>query len=676
MHASFLLKDLAVIMATAAIAMYACHRLRQPTIIGYLLAGLIVGPFTPPFALVSDIASIRSISELGLVFLMFSLGLEFNLPRLRKAGIPAAITAAVVVGGMIITGIAAGQVMGWPLPASILLGAILSISGSTIILKVFFDLKVTQEPFARAVFGLMVCDDVVAMIMLSVVSAFSAQSASLASATAFTFVKIVFFILLFLTLGLLLVPKLLNAVAKAGNRELTGITTLGFCFAGAYIAAHFNFSIALGTFLMGAIVAASPQMQEIENWTAPLRDMFSALFFVSAGMLVDPRSLLSNWHSVVIILVLTILARTFWGIAASIIAGYDMRMSVKVGVSSAQIGEFSFILASAAAASGLAPDWLYGVTVAVAMLTTFIFPYLMRNMHGIENVILGNLPGWFTGLCGRYHLLFWKPGVQHQLPERPAIFSKYAMRLAIYSTLSTGIIYGAINLSALYDSLAGNVFHALVWLCAAALLSPMFIAIARYFSHIVLLLVTISIPRLSRQLSGMLDIRLVYDITNVASLSVLGLLFFAAAGYWHEYSPFFLYSAGALLATAVAARRYLLLMMEFNEKLLDQIIGLATSEPFHQMAATAGQDLPMLHNSTTRWLIEENAPFSGKSIRELDIRAKTGTSVISIYRDGSDLPNPAPDTLLLPGDIVILFGSQDQCAAADEYFNKDGGGAA
>ena len=194
MHASFLLKDLAVIMTIAAIVMYACHRLRQPSIIGYLLAGLIIGPYTPPFSLVTDVASIRSISELGLVFLMFSLGLEFNLPRLRKAGMPAAITAIIVVGGMLLTGLLAGKLLGWSLPSSLLLGAILSISGSTIIAKVFFDLKVTQEPFARAVFGLMICDDIVAMIILSVVSGFSAQSASLASATTLTFIKIIFFI--------------------------------------------------------------------------------------------------------------------------------------------------------------------------------------------------------------------------------------------------------------------------------------------------------------------------------------------------------------------------------------------------------------------------------------------------------------------------------------------------
>ncbi len=666
MHTSFLLKDLAVIMTVAAFVMYICYRLRQPAIIGYLLAGLIVGPFTPPFSLVEDIASIRSISDLGLVFLMFSLGLEFNLPRLRKAGLPAAVSALVVVGGMTLTGFAAGRALGWTVPSSLLTGALMSISGSTIIAKVFFDLRLTQEPFARAVFGLMICDDIAAMVILSVISGLGAHSASLASSTAVTFVRITFFILLFLTLGLVLVPRILAAVARFRNRELTGISVLGLCFAGAYLAAHFNFSIALGTFLMGAIVAATPQIGEVEEWTAPLRDMFSALFFVSAGMLVDPRSVAANWLPVLAIGFLAIAGRSFWGIAASALAGYDLRMSIRIGLSSAQIGEFSFILAAAGAASGLTENWLYGITVAIAMGTTFTFPYLMRNMGRIEDAIISRTPQKAVKFAERYRTLVWKPSAHAHDTERPAIFSKYALRLVIYTTLLAGLLYAG---SAAADYAPGSRLPLAIWTIIAPLCAPLTLAIARYCSHIILLAVTISLTKFSFTRHVSLNIRLTYDTTNTLFFSLLGAGILIFASHWlHDDSELALF-AGTTLAICLLLRSLLLAAMEWTERILDQIIGLATSEPFHQTLA-AGPGQPLENSGTTRWLVPESSPFTGRSIKQLDIRAHTGASVISIYRGGTNIPNPDPSATLQAGDIVILFGTPEQCQAADAFFTS------
>ena len=673
MHTSFLLKDLAVIMTIAAFAMYACHRLKQPAIIGYLLAGLIIGPFTPPFSLVSDIESIRSISELGLVFLMFSLGLEFNLPRLRKAGLPAAVTAMVVVSGMILTGALAGKLLGWPTANSLMLGAVVSISGSTVIAKVFFDLKVTQEPFARAMFGLMICEDIAAMIMLSVVSGVTLHQDSLATATAFTFVRIIFFILLFLTLGLLLVPKILQAVAKFRNREMMGISALGLCFAGAFLAAHFGFSIALGTFLMGAIVAASPQKDEIENWAAPLRDMFSALFFVSAGMLVDLRAVAHNWLAVLAILALTLAGRSFWGTTASLLAGYDMRMSVRVGLSCTQIGEFSFILAAAGAASGLCGSWLYGTVVAIAMLTTFIYPHMMRNLPAIEESIVGH-SGRLSSIIAAFHSRFWPHNADAAPSERPPIFSKYAMRITVYVTMLSGVLYAGGSLAELLSSAESFLGTAeqpaqySLWVACAYAGAPLAIAIARYISHIALLAVTMTLPAMSPKLWSGLDIRLAYNAAHALCIALLALVFLLFAGNWIPSGAPLNIFATALLAAALLARNHLLTMMGLAENLLDQIIGLASSEPLHQTLVAAGGETLQL--STTRWLIEDGNALVGRSIKELNVRASTGANVISIYRAGASLANPDPDTKLLPGDIVTLFGDEKQCAAADAFFQQ------
>ncbi|MFA5160997.1 MAG: cation:proton antiporter [Elusimicrobiales bacterium] len=675
MHAGFLLKDLAVIMTVAAVVMYVCHRLRQPAVIGYLLAGLIIGPHTPPFSFVSDIASIRSISELGLVFLMFSLGLEFNLPRLRQAGLRAAVSALIVVSGMLLTGLAAGRMLGWGIPGGLLLGAVLSISGSTVIAKVFFDAGLSRQPFARAVFGLMIFDDIAAMVMLSLISGAGAAAASgLAAGAALAFMRITFFILLFLTLGLLLVPKALEAVTARRSRELTGISALGLCFAGAYIAASFNFSVALGTFLMGAIVSASPGRDDIESWTAPLRDMFSALFFVSAGMLADPRGVAANWPAALLMLFLAVAARSLWGAAASALAGYELRASVRIGISSAQIGEFSFILAAAGIAGGLAPEWLYGVTVATAVLTAFIFPYLMRAMPETEELVSSHFPAPLAALLERYHKLFWQPASDAEPERQPAIFSKYALRLAVYVTLAAGALYAGGEASSLAVSAwpaRSEMLIPAIWLCAAAALAPAFAAIARYASHITLLLVTMSVSTLSRNLIRRLNVRLAYAVADACCLALLSGAFFAYIHRWFHPGGIFAAGAAALAASALLARRHILLAMEFSERLLDNIIGLASSEPFHRIIAS-GDGLPLLRSRTARWLIDENSPFAGRSIQELDIRAKTGATVIAIYRDGANFSNPGPHARLAPGDIVILFGNEEQCGKADSFFQQSG----
>jgi len=669
MHTSFLLKDLAVIMTIAAGVMYICFRLRQPAIIGYLLAGLIIGPHTPPFSLVSDTESIRSISELGLVFLMFSLGLEFSLPRLRKAGLQAAMTAAVVVGGMLLTGLVAGEFLGWTLPGSLLLGGILAISGSTIIAKVFFDLHITQEPFARAVFGLMICDDVAAMIMLSVVSGFTAQSASIAAATSLALIKITFFILLFLTLGLLFVPRILDKIAAFKNTELTGIAALGLCFAGAYTAASFNFSIALGTFLMGAIVAATPYSEEIEKWTAPLRDMFSALFFVSAGMLVDPRSVAEHWPAMLLILVLVIAGRAFWGITASLLAGHEPRMSVKIGLSSAQIGEFSFILAAAGAAAGIVPDWLYGTTVASAMLTIFIFPYLMRNLDLMENTLLSKTPKVLLELAAKYRAAVW-PHAARQTAERPPIFSKYLLRLVVYVTVATGLLYAAGSVS-VFIAFTDNrqTFDSGLWLLTGLALMPLFLAVARYISHIILLTGTIAVTRLAPRAGSAFNVKAVYTASNIFCLALLGAAFLTHAATWlEEGTPFFIFT-GVFLIICLLMRRQLLAMMDYAEQLLDQIIGLATSEPTHQITAVRESKNPD-DSATTRWLVGKRSRLADKTLRELEIRRKTGAGIIAIYRAGTNIFNPVPDTKLQSGDIIFLFGSQQQCDRADLFLER------
>ncbi|MFA6583729.1 MAG: cation:proton antiporter [Elusimicrobiaceae bacterium] len=663
MNSGFLLHDLALIMAVAAGVLYLCHKFRQPPVIGYLLAGFIVGPYTPPFAFVSDVESIRSISQLGLVFLMFSLGLEFSLPRLRKAGLPAALSALIIVPGMIFTGFALGKTIGWSTSSSIFLGCILSISGSTIIIKNFFDLKLTGEPFAKSVFGIMICEDIAAMVMLSVISGLGAKSGLLALDATTAFVRIVFFILLFLIIGLLLVPKLIKSVAKFKSKELTGIVVLALCFASALIAARFGFSIALGTFLIGAIIAATEQIREVEEWIKPLRDMFSALFFVSAGMLVDPRILWSNWGIVLAIVALAVAGRTFWGSLASLLVGYDAGISLKVGLSVAQIGEFSFIIASAGAALGLVDAKLYAFAVAAAALTAFISPYLVKNA-GLIGEKLSGLPGNPHAFIDRYHAFIGKSSKNIVNDVNTPVFSKYMLRLGIYATLLAGL-FSAVGAGAAALAKTLPFGALLLWAVTGVVCVPLFMSIARYCDHMLLLSLTIFLTWFSpRKILQRINLQLTYRLINYLIITLLGVGFLLFVAPW-VFSPEDLVIVSLpALAIGFAFKKNVALFREQMERMLDYIIGLATSEPLHQAVAVRPD------SSVFLCAMPEHALKDGKRVYTFNVHAETGAAVAAIYRSGRTIANPAIEEELLPGDIVILIGDKDQCSSAERMLKS------
>ncbi|MDD4003605.1 MAG: cation:proton antiporter [Elusimicrobiaceae bacterium] len=657
MNSGLLLQDLAVIMTVAAVVMFICHRLKQPSVIGYLLAGFIVGPFTPPFALVSDIASIRSISQLGLIFIMFSLGLDFNLPRLRKAGVAVAVAASIVVTGMLLTGFMLGRVMGWSTPACAFLGAMLSISGSSLIAKVFFDMRLTSEPFARSVFGIMICDDIAAMIMLSVISGLGAHSGLIALDATTSFVRIMFFIMLFLILGLLIVPKVLASVTRFRNTEMTGICVLALCFASALLASHFGFSLALGTFLIGAIIAATDHIDSIEDWVRPLRDMFSALFFVSAGMLVNPRILIANWLPVTIITTVAVIGRMSWGTLASLAVGRSNSDSVKIGASIAQLGEFSFIIVAAGAGLGLISDTLYSLAVAISTLTAFIAPLLIRHSRKIEEKLFLLAPAGANDMLARYRDFLERTAAPVYNEGQQSVFSKYMLRLGMYVTLLAGLFYaGGFAASVLDDADFPRVLIP-AWVAFGVLCVPLFLSIARYCDHMLLISLTIVLARFSPvRLMQKMNISYTYKVINYFLLTMFGLLFLFYASPKIDLPAGLMFVAAPALVISFMLKNQIASARNSMELMLDQVIGLATSEPQHQSVFARPREQVLL--------CTVGFAAAKKRISVLEVKTKTGATVVAIYRNGKTIAAPAPQTVFTAHDIAIVFGPEEQRKAA------------
>jgi CPA2 family monovalent cation:H+ antiporter-2 len=661
---SVFLRDLAIVIAVAAATTLLCRALRQPVVIGYLLAGLIIGPHTPPFTLVHDLNSIHTMAELGLVILMFVLGLEFNLPKLRKVGVRAALATLFKIFGMLALGYAAGRWLGWDRNNSIYLGAILSISSTTIVVKVLHDMKLSRDDFAQTVFGILILEDIAAVVILTVLSGLGVrhETESLTVLRALTDVS--FFVALFLIFGLGIVPRLLRWVGQFKSNEMLGLVALGLCLFSALAAKHFGFSVALGAFLMGAVIAASSEVEHIENWIHPIRDLFSAMFFISAGLLIDPQLLWSIKRPVLLITTITLAGKMLTGAVGSFLAGYPLKTSFRVGMTLTQIGEFSFVFAFLGMRTGLAADFLYPLSVAVSALTTLFTPYLIRYSDTALEGFMRIVPRSVAGPIERYEEYRER---QQNRTEGIDVLSRYIWRLGICVVLLTAgfLLTRSVDNLISQDGAAPWV-SMMVWAASWILQLPLVHAVAGYINHFLLLTLTeFTIRSRFSAFFQKVPIQRTYDISE-------GMIWTSLAVLWAMQPD--LRGGGAVLASlavmglaALGLRRVLHIAYGKLEAFLDEIFGLASSEPLRRAAISVEGPGSLLNESIQRIVLKKGSPASHQSLRELRLREQTGASVIAIYRHGELTANPTPETVLHPSDVLVVLGDKDDCRKAEHF---------
>ena len=402
MHAISFIQDLAVIMLVAGVVTILFHRLKQPVVLGYIVAGFIIGPHTPPFGLIHDEDTIKTLAELGVIFLMFCLGLEFSLRKLFNVGATAFIAAFLEIILMIWIGYEIGQWFDWNTMDSLFLGAILAISSTTIIVKALNDLKMKNQRFAQLIFGVLIVEDILGIGIIALLSSI-AVSGTVSSGEVFSTVgKLSLFMIVALVIGILLVPRLLAYVAKFESNEMLLITVLGLCFGFCLLVVKLEYSMVLGAFLIGAIMAESRQLIKIERLIEPVRDMFSAIFFVAIGLMIDPQILLQYAWPIAVITVAVVLGKMLSCGLGAFIAGNDGRTSLRVGMGLSQIGEFSFIIAALGMTLQVTSDFLYPVAVAVSVITTLLTPYLIRGADPLSIKIAAVMPTRMSRVFGMY----------------------------------------------------------------------------------------------------------------------------------------------------------------------------------------------------------------------------------------------------------------------------------
>ncbi|QGZ62023.1 cation:proton antiporter [Paraburkholderia acidisoli] len=494
------IQDLAVVMAIAGIVTVLFHRLKQPVVLGYIAAGVIIGPYTPPFQLIHDEQTIQTMGELGVVFLMFSLGLEFSLRKLFQVGATAIVAALSEIVLMLWLGYEIGQAFGWAAMDSLFLGAILAISSTTIIVKALADLGVKREPFAQLVFGILIVEDILGIAMLVLLGGI-AQTGELSPAIAFvTLGKLLLFMVVSLVVGILVVPRVLAYVARSGSDEMLLVSVLGFCFGFCLLVVKLDYSIALGAFLIGAIMAESRHLHRIEHLVAPLRDAFSAIFFVTIGLMLNPLVLVDYAWPIAVISVAVVLGKLVSCGLGTFLAGRDGRTAMRVGMTVSQIGEFSFIIASLGLTLKVTSGFLYPIAVTVSAITTLTTPYLIRIADPLSQRLARAMPPSVANVFGMYSQ--WLRALMPRSDGGPTLFSltkrivvQIAVNLALVSAIFIGVSYGARYAAPFIAQWVADerIQRVVLWSAALVLAMPFLVAVWRKTQSLALLLAEVSV---------------------------------------------------------------------------------------------------------------------------------------------------------------------------------------
>ncbi|MBF0350825.1 MAG: cation:proton antiporter [SAR324 cluster bacterium] len=678
MHGITFFQDLAVIIITAGVVSVLFYRFRQPIILGYLVAGMVVGPHLLSWNMVKDEATIRSIGELGVVFLMFALGLHFSLRQLFRVGISALIVALLEISIMISLGYGAGRTFGGSPIDNLFLGAMLAISSTTIVVKTLQEYGLQKENFTKLIFAILIIEDILAIVLLVLLSGIATSGAFSMSAFGWMILKLTMFLTGLVFIGLLTIPRTLRYLAKFRNDEILLMVSLGLCLGVALLAQKLNYSVALGSFIIGAVIGETREGGKISTLIMPLRDMFSAIFFVTVGMLIDFSVIWDNLAFIGVLISIVILGKTTGCTLGSFLVGTTPRDSLKIGVSLSQIGEFSFIIAQLGLSLGVVKPTLYPVIVAVSVVTSLTSPYLVKNSRGIGLGFGKIIPNAFQNSLVLYHEWItdiWKKDFSKQNSAVQKIVRRSIRLIAIDLLLSTTIIMSIIAAGRYFqpgilqipEYLGG--MNSVLWLISMMMVLPLLVHTFFKLRALTMIFVEMGLNELKQKavpafVHGTLNttLMIVFSAVLIFWLSLVSL---AILPPW----PVLLVLVVVLFLTAS------LLLKHFNKLYTRTELRLYEVFAHHvevEAESISVADHPLKQANLKLVHIPEQAFVHGRLIRELAIRTQTGASLVGITRGELNLINPDPDEEIHSGDDVLILGTTQQLEACTTLLNSKG----
>ena len=662
-----MIQDLALILVVAGVVTLIFKKLKQPLVLGYIVAGFLVSPSMPYTASVADMENVHLWADIGVMFLLFSLGLDFSFKKILKMGASPVISTCTIIFCMSMLGFSVGRLFGWEQMDCIFLGGMLAMSSTTIIYKAFDDLGLRQQQFAGLVMSVLILEDILAIVMMVMLSAI-AQGNLEGSQMLESIMRIGFFLVLWLVVGIFAIPLFLRAVRSLINAEVLLVVSLGLCCAMAVISTKVGFSSAFGAFIMGSILAETVEAEHIEKLVEPVKNLFGAIFFVSVGMLVDPKILVEYAIPIMLLVMTILIGQSLFGTFSFMLAGESLKSAMRCGFSMAQIGEFSFIIASLGLALGVISDFLYPVVVAVSVITTFLTPYMIRLATPVYNNLEHRLPNKLINSLNSLSMS------THQHTQGQNYWKKLLTQMTIntvvYSILTSAAIAMMFTfvLPFVRSLLPGWELHwyangvtgVLTVLVIAPFLramvmkknrSPEFRALwAESNRNRLPLLFTILVR-------AVIAISFIFYICNYLSrltnalmitigVIVILLIIFSR---WVKHRSITLERLFVqnLRSRDIAAQVYGKKRPLYADRLLDRDIHIADFE------------------------VPSDSMWMGQSLKQLNLGKKYGVHISSILRSGWRINIPDGDYVLFPGDILQAIGSDEQFTAFREALDRE-----
>ena len=661
-----LISDLALILILAGVTTLLFKKLKQPLVLGYIVAGFLASPhftFTPS---VIDTASIHTWSEIGVIFLLFALGLEFSFKKLMKVGGSVVISACSIIFSMIMVGLFVGWLCGWKQMDCIYLGGMLAMSSTTIIYKAFDDMGLRQQRFAGLVLSILILEDILAIVLMVMLSTMAVSQNFEGGEMVFSLLKLVFFLVLWFVTGIYMVPLILKKSRRLMSDETLLIVSLALCFGMVVFAAKVGFSPAFGAFIMGSILSETIESEHIEKLVAPVQDLFGAIFFVSVGMMVDPQMIVAYAGPIVAIVLAVVLGQTLLGSAGVLLSGQPLKVAMQCGFSLTQIGEFAFIIASLGVSLHVTSDFLYPIVVAVSVITTFMTPYMIRLALPAYRFVDKYLPERWQRLMDKYASP--STSVAHSGNWRK-LMTAIVRIVLVYTVLSIATMAICLNfLKPVILRLAGDFWGS--WLGAAVTIA----AIAPFLRAMIM------------KKNHSVEFKALWNDSRVnhAPLISVILLRVVLAIFLVEYviKSFFPASAVVLVGIAIAVvaamvfSRFLKKQSIVLERTFVQNLRLKDIQQEYRGEKRPGYAGKLLDRDLhlTDFLIPADSQWAGQTLRELDLGKKYDVHIASIIRGTHRLNIPGGDQRLFPNDTIQVIGTDEQLSVFARQVQEAAGG--
>lgn len=652
----FLVKDLALILMVAGIVTIIFKKLKQPLVLGYIVAGFLVSPHMPYTMSVIDETDIKTWADIGVIFTLFSLGLDFSFKKIVKMGASPIIATIVIVFSMMMLGISIGHGFGWSKMDCIFLGGMLAMSSTTIIYKAFDDMGLRQQKFAGMVMSVLILEDILAIVMMVMLSAIAGGNNPDGEQMIGSVIKIAFFLVLWFIVGIFAIPLFLRSVRKLINNETLLIVALGLCCGMAVLSTKVGFSSAFGAFVMGSILAETIEAEKIIKLVEPVKNLFGAIFFVSVGMLVDPKILIEYAIPILALVGSILIGQAIFGTFGFMLGGESLKSAMRCGFSMAQIGEFSFIIASLGLSLDVISNYLYPVVVAVSVITTFLTPYMIRLATPTYQVMEKHLPKRLINILN--HFAMSHPSTTQQSKWK-SLLRQMLINTVAYSILTAAVIALMFTfvLPFTRSLFPGWKLHwyanAITGILTLVLIAPFLRAIVMKKNH------SNEWKRLWVE-SSINRIPLLFTIV-VRFVIALAFIFYIC-NYLTRFTNALMIIIGIAVVSLMIASRWTKKRSIKMERLF--IHNLRSRDI---MAQVNGEKKPLYEGHLldrdihiSDFDVPEDSSWGGKTLKELHLRERFGVDMSSIMRGSQRLNIPNGDTVIFPGDKLQVIGNDDQ----------------